>query len=179
MYGRHRLLFFFLEVTGLILLLAALFPYIAGPYASSVARLADITTPSSIIIQAQEDTFLIFLKGYPLPSSLHALPFFGGFILLLALVLFTPGIPVKKRPVYLVVALSCSIAIQVVSLAAIGLIAYFNAERWLGRSIATLFLSIGIDLFPVLIWAIVSYKYWLPVLYHPGLPESISTGGES
>jgi len=178
MYRRHKPAFIILEIAGLIILLSALTPLFSDAYCSFLAGWADLVTPSDLIIQAQDSVFLISLKDWPAAMSLYSLPFLGGLILILSLLLVTPGIDWKKRPLYLVTGIMCSITLQVISLVVIGLLAYFNVDRWAGRSIAALFISVGIDLFPVIVWAAISYRYWWPVFSRPDTYNSAADAGK-
>ncbi len=162
MLRNNRLLRFILEVAGLIITLSALIPFLSEPYCRLVAGVADFIAPADLAVTAEKTFFSIFARAQRSPMTLHSMPFIGGFFLLLALLLVTPGIPLRKRPVYLAVGLVASLLLQVVTLVVVGWLGTSSIGSWLGLSIATLFLSIGIELFPVLIWLAISYRFWVP-----------------
>ncbi|MFC1958449.1 hypothetical protein ACFLV6_00795 [Chloroflexota bacterium] len=160
MRSTRKILVFLAKVFLLILLFSILLPFIDEGYADLLSAASDVLAPSNIRITALDNIILINFRADLRPLALYSLPLQGGLVLITSLVMATPGLTVIQRVMCTVAAVVLTFALHVVTLVVIGL--GMNLSRWALRPLAILFLSIGIDLFPVLIWTALSAKYWWP-----------------
>ena len=156
MSGQRRLLIFVVKVFVLILIFSSFWPFVAPGYANLLATASNGISPSSISITAVDSNIVIQHQMAPEPLSLRSLPFQAGLLLLLALIIATPGIRLRQRLLYLAIGAIVSFALHIASILVIGL----NVRAL--RPLIVLFASIGIDLFPILVWIALSARYWWP-----------------
>ena len=156
MFDQRRALIFIAKAFLIILVFSAVWPFIIDSYASWLASATDVVAPSSIKIIADEGLIFTYFKDDSSPLILYSLPFQGGFLLVIALIIATPGIKIISRLISMFLSAIIIFALQIVTLLVVSL------NRWAVAPVAVLFLSIGIDLFPVLIWLALSAKYWWP-----------------
>ena len=156
MSGQRMLLIFVAKVFIVVLIFSSFWPFIAPGYASLLAAASNAVTPSSIEITALDSSINIHSGAQLAPVSIRSLPFQAGLVIVLALIIATPGLKVRQRLKYVVVAAILTFGLHIASL----LIMSVNARAM--RPLVVLCASVGIDLFPVLIWAALSAKYWWP-----------------
>lgn len=155
MSGIRKLIIFIVKVLVLILILSVLWYFLAPGYTSLLVSATDALAPSSIIMWASDSSIIIRAVGQA-PAAIHSLPFQAGLLLLLALIIATPGIKVRQRLIYIVIGAVLTFVLHIVSV----LIMTINVRNI--RPLVVLFASVGIDLFPILIWAVLSARYWWP-----------------
>ena len=154
MFSRRRLLVFVVKVFILILIFSSFWSFIAPGYASLLAAASNGVAPSSIKITASDSLINIYSGVQLAPVSLRSLPFQAGLVMVLALIIATPGLNVRQRLKYVVIAAILTFALHIASL----FIMSVNARAM--RPLVVLCASVGIDLFPLLIWVALSAKYW-------------------
>lgn len=155
MSGRRKLLIFVVKVFVVILIFSSFWPFVASGYASLLAAASNGVAPSGISMTAADSLIIIYSEGQT-PTLLRSLPFQAGLLLLLALIIATPGLKLRQRLLYVVIGAILTFALHIASV----LIMSINVRAM--RPLVVLFASVGIDLFPVLIWAALSAKYWWP-----------------
>jgi len=156
MPDRRRLLIFVATVFGLILVFSIGWLFIAPGYASLLAAATDKISPSSISLTATGSSIVLQSETQQASISLNSLPLQAGLILLVTLIIATPGLRVKQRLYYVAIGAVLTFVLHVISI----LIMSTNVRAL--RPLIVLFASVGIDLFPVLIWAGLSARYWWP-----------------
>lgn len=156
MSGRRKLLIFVVKVFVVILIFSSFWPFVAPGYASLLAAASNGVAPSGISMTAADSLIIIYSEGQLAPASLRSLPFQAGLLLLLALIIATPGLKLRQRLLYVVIGAILTFALHIASV----LIMSINVRAI--RPLVVLVASVGIDLFPVLIWAALSAKYWWP-----------------
>ena len=156
MFGQHRLLFFVVKVFALILIFSSFWPFVAPGYTRLLVAASNGVAPSNINMAAVDSSIIIHVEGQWTPASLRSLPFQAGLLLVLALVIATPGLKVRQRLKCLVAAAIVTFGLHVAS------VLIMSTQAQAMRPLVVLFASVGIDLFPVLVWAAVSAKYWWP-----------------
>ena len=156
MSGRRRLLIFVVIVFVLILIFSSFWPFVAPSYASLLATASNAVAPANINITSADSLIIIHSEEQLSPTPLRSLPFQAGLLLLLALIIATPGLKVRQRLQYVFIGAVFTFALHIASV----LIMSINVRAM--RPLVVLFASVGIDLFPVLIWAALSAKYWWP-----------------
>jgi len=154
MSGQRRLLFFVVKVFILILIFSSFWPFVAPSYTSLLVAASNPVAPSTITMTADQSSIIIQAAGQEM--SIHTLPFQAGLILLLALIIATPGLKVRQRLKCIVAAAILMFALHVVS------VRIMSSQGLAMRPLVVLFASVGIDLFPVLIWTALTAKYWWP-----------------
>ena len=155
MSGRRKLLIFVVKVFVLILIFSSFWSFVAPGYTSLLVAASNGVAPSSISMTAVDSSIVIHSVGQT-PAALRSLPFQAGLLLLLALIIATPGLKVRQRLQYIVIGAILTFALHIASV----IIMSVNVRAM--RPLVVLFASVGIDLFPVLIWAALSAKYWWP-----------------
>jgi hypothetical protein len=153
MPGQRRFLIFLGKAFLIILACSVVWPFVASGYTSMLVTATNAVAPSHVTLTAQESAILIYSREYG-STSVTSLPFQAGLVILLALILATPGLKVRRRLVSVVVGAIITFAIHVVSIDIIAI----NARGT--QALIVLFASVGVDLFPVLVWMPFSAKYW-------------------
>ena len=154
MSGQRRLLFFVVKVFILVLIFSSFWPFVAPGYTSLLVATSNPLAPSTITMTADHSSIIFHSAGQE--ASLGTLPFQAGLILLLALIIATPGLKVRQRLKFIVAA---AIVMFVIHVASVRIMCSYGLAM---RPLVVLFASVGIDLFPLLIWIALSAKYWWP-----------------
>lgn len=132
--------------------------FIAPLYNRMILSVANVFVPEAIFLTLDENTIRIFIRNIPDPvggiyvSSLHY-----GLIVVASLVLATPALKVTRRAVSFVIALVAIFAVHVTAVALFaGTVLSGDGGLMERNPLIVLMAVIGADLFPILIWVIVS-----------------------
>jgi hypothetical protein len=167
-----KILRFLLVAAGLIIVFSVLWNFIDAEYSTFLGQIASKVVPAEYKVEQREGTvyftrqyFIMDIGGKPTPVKVpenypadhylvaSAIQF--GLLLTIALVAATPGLSWVRRIIASLVAAAVTFVLQVISVIIMGLT--FNS---------ILFVIVS-DLFPPLLWAFFSYRYWFhrqPVL---------------
>lgn len=156
MLAQRRLLAFVVRVLVMVVLLAPAWPFLSPGYTRLLVAACNVVAPSSITMRAVDSSIIIFSVEQGASISISSLPFQAGLFLVVILIIATPGLKIWKRLKYTVAAIFLTFGIHIVVVLGMGIQA-----RAL-RPVIVLLGSIGADLFPILIWAILCAKYWWP-----------------
>ncbi len=156
MSGQRKLLIFVVKVFVLILIFSSFWPFVAPGYASVLAAASNAVAPANIKIMSAGGLIIVNYGAQLEQAGLRTLPFQAGLLLLLSLIIATPGLKVGRRVLYIGIGALLTFALHIASV----LVWCTNVSTM--RPFWVLFVVVGIDLFPVLIWAAVSAKYWWP-----------------
>ena len=167
MSNRRSVLIFIGKVIVIIIIMSSFWPFLTPSYNHALVGVANKVVPSDITLMA-EDSSIIIRHEYD--SMIATLPVHGlflqyGLVVLIALIGATPGLKLRQRLKFIAVALIIMFAIHVVSMLAISKVAQsisLEHPSKGGSPLEILFISIGFDLFPVLVWVVLSFKYWWP-----------------
>jgi glucan phosphoethanolaminetransferase (alkaline phosphatase superfamily) len=167
MSGRHKLFIFAVKVLVLIIITAPLWAVVAPWYSQALAAAADKVAPSSIAFRAENSSILIeAVHGQArVVLTVHGLSLIYGLAVLLALIIATPGLAVRKRLKFVAAAFVIMFIIHWMAMLAMGELAQSISPEHpsvAGNPLYILVVSIGVDLFPILVWIVLSHKYWLP-----------------
>jgi hypothetical protein len=168
MSGRRKLLIFVGKTLLFIVVLSIIWLFLAQAYTRLLVAVANWVAPSQITLAAEQSSVIIHNQAVG-TTAVDSLPFQGGLVMLLALILATPGLKLKWRLVYLVAGAAITFVIHIIGIVIIAI----NARET--RPLIVLFASVGVDLFPVLIWAALSARYWWPGLQSPAQTPSVNT----
>ena len=162
---RARYLVFAAEAIGCLVALSLLWHFlIASHYDHLLVWITDRLSASQIAV-GDSDYRINFSSDYGeawiYSSSLHY-----GLLLVLALIVATPGVKLRQRLKFLPLALLIMFIIHIITILIFARVARsstpaspINENPWV-----ILFLIVGCDLFPSLVWGVLSYRYWSPQL---------------
>ena len=155
MPGRFKWLLFALMALLIVLGLSLLWPFVAPLYNSLLARTAGLVAPFTFVPLPGNNLIVIMGSAHG-NLVITSLPYQGGLVLVLALIAVTPAMKFFSRLKAICYALTLTFTLHVITLAVLAA----NAHN--GQPLVILFASLGVDLFPILIWALLSKKYWWP-----------------
>ncbi|MCS7197292.1 MAG: hypothetical protein NZ930_01175 [Candidatus Bipolaricaulota bacterium] len=158
-----------LLIIGVLILIGwnvAVWPYVVNSYAQLLVSILQPLVSDETQLQVTTHEVIVYdHKGTPIvQKSLDSMNEFG---LLLALFLAVPLMPFSQRMQRLLLALGIQIALHIVELSLLIWIAY---EFYFGinkQSFAYWLLNLlmaGNLIFPILLWALLSWRFWLPKL---------------
>jgi len=147
MFGQHKLAKFVVKVFILILIFASFWPFVAPGYSTILAAATNLLAGPTMRIEAEGSLLLLYSGAQLQPLTLHSLPFQAGMLLLLALVIATPGPSIKQRLIFAVAAIVLTFALHT------GSLVIMSTREPAMRPILVLVASVGFYLFPVVIWA--------------------------
>lgn len=168
MSSRRKLLSFVVKVVIVIVIMAPIWVMVVPGYNHALAVSADKVTPSSIGFRTEDNSILIDSQQGETGVTLtvHGLSLQYGLVVLLALIIATPGLKIRKRLKFIIIALVAMFIIHVIGMVVIGILARSISPEHpsvAGNPLYILIASIGFDLFPILVWLGLSFKYWLPL----------------
>lgn len=173
---RSRLLLFFVGRTiAFFIVIAIVWHFVAPGYNSLLAEAANWLAPAQTTISHEQNTIYVFPEigtGRPGVYAIEALDLQYGLLLVIALIAATPGLRLSQRFKFIPIAFVIMFIIHVVSI-----LVFANATRSetpasIGSNpFVILFGIFGADLFPVLVWGILSFRYFLPRSQQSPMPK--------
>jgi hypothetical protein len=147
-----------------VIILAIVWAFISPYYNHLLVKIGNGIAPAPITLDLQQDN-INFYHYYPDGTFDRAyIPSLGiqfGLILVIALICATPGLTLKKRLKFIAIA---AIILFVVHVIIIWITSVLLLKRIiLGNNFFfNLLVPVGCNLFPVIIWGVMSLKYWFP-----------------
>ena len=149
------------EAIGCLIALSLLWHFlIASSYNHLLVWIADRLSSSQIVLGDGSDNIYFYSgdrEAWIYGSSLHY-----GLLLVVALIVTTPGLKLRQRLKFIPLALLIMFIIHIVTILTFAWVARsstpahpMNENPWV-----ILFLVVGCDLFPALVWCVISYRYW-------------------
>jgi len=138
--------------------------FIAPAYNTILATVAEKLLPSQSMLTLDQGTIYIYPPaGIEPAGGIYASALHYGLVLVMALIMATPGLKLLQRLRFIAIALLAIFTVHIAS------IVLFARNVLSGTSVSleqnpliVFFAVVGSDLFPVLIWAAVSSKYFSP-----------------
>ena len=169
----NKLLLFLGKAIALVILVAVAWTYISPAYNHLLVSLGNKIAPSGVTLELEQRTIYFYHhtpegtdKAWIFSWALHF-----GLILVIALIGATPGLRLTQRLKFTALAFGLLFVIHVVAI--------WIMARLMGSSVVmnknpvfNLLVTVGCDLFPVVIWGVLSLKYWFPqgLAREPELP---------
>jgi hypothetical protein len=174
-----RIIRFLLIAAGLIIVLSVLWTLVDSGYSAFLGKIASSAVPAEFKVDQREGTiyftrqYFIVNEGgkptqvavpdnYPADVSLVASAIQFGLLLTVALVAATPGLGWRRRFLFSGLAAAVTFTLQVLSVFV------------MAKTFNSVFFVVVSDLFPPLLWAVFSFRYWfvshtnsLPAKKHP------------
>jgi hypothetical protein len=161
-----KIIRFLLITAGLIVVLSVLWTFVDSAYSDFLGNIAAKLVPGEFKVEQREGTifftrqyFMMDVGGKPTPVSVpanypaenaivaSAIQF--GLLLTVALVAATPGLSWRRRFLFCGIAALATFMLQVLSVII------------MAKTFNSLFFVIVSDVFPPIIWAFYSLRYWL------------------
>jgi hypothetical protein len=163
----RKLIIFVGKVIILIIIMSSFWHFLAPSYNQGLAVVADKVAPSSMAFRAEDNSIFIDSQRDAITVTLkvHGLSLQYGLIVIIALIAATPGLKLKRRLKFIIAAVIIMFFIHVLAVLTMGKVAQSVSPEHpsvAGSPLEILFVSIGFDLFPILVWVALSFKYWLP-----------------
>jgi hypothetical protein len=160
-----KIIRFLLIAAGLIIVLSALWTFVDSGYSAFLGKIASNLAPAEFKVDQRGGTiyftrqyFIINVGGkptqvavpanYPPQASIVASAIQFGLLLTIALVAATPGLAWRRRFLFSAIAAAVTFLLQVLSVMV------------MAKTLNSLFFVVVSDLFPALLWAIFSFRYW-------------------
>jgi uncharacterized protein YhhL (DUF1145 family) len=172
---KSRLLLFIGKTIGFFIVIAIVWHFIAPSYDSLLAKAANQLAPAQTTISYEKNTIYVFPEistGRPGVYGIEPLDLQYGLLLVIALIAATPGLRLRQRFKFIPIAFVIMFIIHVASI-----LVFANATRSetpasIGSNpFVILFGIFGADLFPVLVWGILSFRYFLPRSQESPVPK--------
>lgn len=156
---------FLLIAAGLIIVLSVLWTFVDSQYSDFMSRIASDLVSEEYKIEQKQGTiffnrqyFVVDVEGkptqvavpnnYPPEASIVASAIQFGLLLTVALVAATPGLGWRRRVLYSIIAAAMTFGLQILSVII------------MAKTFNSLLFVIVSDLFPPVLWAVFSFKYW-------------------
>ena len=140
--------------------------FVAPTYNSLLAGAANQLAPAQTSISSQDNTIYISPQastGSVWMYGINGLDLQYGLLLIVALIAATPGLRLTQRLKFIPIAFVMMFIIHVVSVLVFANAANSSTPALVeNNTLVILFCIMGCDLFPVLVWAALSFKYFLP-----------------
>jgi hypothetical protein len=156
---------------GIIVAISVLWPFIAGFYNHLLVVITNHLSPPGIayslkdadatIVISYEQHYLGLKRTLSTLISGYALHF--GLILVSALFAATPGITIFKRLQFIAGACLILFMIHIITLLIIARLLSSQGTgtlNLLNNPVQVLLITVGCDLFPLLVWGVISARYW-------------------
>ena len=160
---RGRLSVFIGKVIGFLIVISVVWYFITPAYNRLLVAVVDKVTSSELTLLLKQDTIYIYLQNASNPTAgifVSALHY--GLLIVVSLILATPGLRIYKRLRSIVIAFLAIFAIHIISVALFAQTALSSTDGSIEQNpLIALFAIIGADLFPILIWGVLSYKNFI------------------
>ena len=151
------------KAIGFLIVISVVWYFITPAYNRLLLAVVDKIVSTELTLLLRQDTIYVYLQNVSNPiggiyvSSLHY-----GLLVVVSLILATPGLRIYKRLKSIAIALLAIFAVHLISIVLFAQTALSGAAASMEQNpLIVLFAIIGADLFPILIWGILSYKYFL------------------
>jgi hypothetical protein len=149
-----KVLRFILIAAGIIIVLSVIWSFIDSAYSDFLATIARKVIYKATVEQREGSLYFSHYTRYmggwlQINDTIHVSTIQFGLILTIALVAATPGLNLKRRFLYTGVAAMATFVLQIFSIIV------------MAKTFNSLFFLIVSDLFPPLLWAAFSLRYWL------------------
>ncbi|MBN1188337.1 MAG: hypothetical protein JXA46_01155 [Dehalococcoidales bacterium] len=150
----NKLLRFILIAAGLIIVFSVVWTFIDSYYSNFLAWVARNNISQQTLVEQTGGTIhfvhIEFSNGgwKPVKDSLEASAIQFGLLLAVALVAATPGIKIRQRILFSLMAVAITFILQVLSIII------------MARTYNNMFFIIVSDVIPPVLWALFSFKYW-------------------
>jgi hypothetical protein len=161
-----KIIRFLLITAGLIIVLSVVWTFIDSAYSGFLGNIAASLAPPDFKVEQREGAiyftrqYIIIDVGgkpaqaplppnYPAQDTIMASAIQFGLLLTIALVAATPGLSWRRRIAFSGLAAVVTFTLQVLSVII------------MAKTFNSLFFVIVSDLFPPLLWALFSFRYWL------------------
>ncbi len=149
------------KAIGFLIVISAAWYFIAPAYNRLLLAVVNRIVSPELTLLLEQDTFYIYVQNVSNPiSGIHVSALHYGLVVVVSLILATPGLRLYMRLKSIAIALLAIFTVHLIS------VVLFTQTTLSGASmeqnpLIVLFAVIGADLFPILIWGILSYKYFL------------------
>ena len=166
MLANHRALVFIGKAIIGIIVLSTIWSLLVPTYSSILANTADAMTADGVRFHVEDGSILVNWNDGSSQISLgvHELSIQYGFVVAIALIVATPGLNLLKRLKYVAFAMLAMFLVNVIAMLAMGEMAQSISPAHptiAGKPIFVFFISMGVDLFPIMICAVLLFKHWL------------------
>jgi hypothetical protein len=153
-----KLVRFLLIAAGLIIVLSVVWSFVDTAYSNFLSLIAGSVVSKGVVIE-QSDGTIAFVHSIPytidsmrgslqVTDSIVASAIQFGLLLTIALMAATPGLGLKRRFLFTGAAAAVTFVLQILSIIV------------MSKTFNSLFFVIVSDLFPPLLWAAFSFRYW-------------------
>ena len=177
MSNRTRLVLTFAgRAIGILIVISLLWGFLlAAPYNRVLVAITDNISGADIVLGEEfdeEDRQQNFLKedsivvgigqpeetyeiyGFIPGSALHY-----GMLLVISLIVATPGLTWRRRLIFIPIALVIMFIIHLITILIFASVSLSGMNPY---PFIILFISLGTGLFPIIVWGVLCYKYWWP-----------------
>ena len=162
-----KLIRFLLLAAGLIILLSVLWSFIDSAYSNFLGQIAQglvsgefkveqtggtiyFTRQYWVVNVGGSSTRLLVPENYPPDAWIVTSAIQFGILLTIALVAATPGLTLRRRFLFTAIAATATFALQIIAVVV------------MTKTFSSIFFVVVSDLFPPLLWALFSFRYWFP-----------------
>jgi hypothetical protein len=179
-----KIIRFLLIAAGLIIVLSIIWTFVDAQYSKFMSNIASGLVSEEYKIEQKQGTiyferqyFIVNVEGkpthiavpnnYPPEASIVASAIQFGLLLTIALVAATPGLSWRRRVLFSIIAAAITFFLQILSVVI------------MAKTLNSLFFVIVSDLFPPVLWAIFSFKYWFVRQPAVQLPDPSGNPGKN
>lgn len=157
---RGRFSNFIMKAIGFLIVISVVWYFITPAYNRLLLIVVDKITSPELTLLLKQDTIHIHIQNVSNPiAGIYVSALHYGLLVVVSLILATPGLRIYKRLKSIVIAFPAIFVVHLISVALFAQTAlsgtYGSMEQ---NPLIVLFAIIGADLFPILIWGILSYR---------------------
>jgi hypothetical protein len=160
---RGKFSIFIVKAIGFLIAISVVWYFIASAYNRLLLATADKIVSPELALSLRQDTIYIYLQDVSTPiGGIYVLALHYGLVVVVSLILATPGLRLYKRLRAIAIAMIAIFAVHLITVVLFAQTAFSGVVTSMEQNpLIVLFAIIGADLFPILIWGVLSYKYFL------------------
>jgi hypothetical protein len=149
-----KLIRFILIAAGLIIVFSVAWSFVDAEYSNFLAAIARGVVSSKVVVEQEQGTITFIHHEYQMGLTrqvkdwIDASAIQFGLLLAVALVAATPGLKTRQRFLFSALAVAITFVLQILSVLV------------MARTFNSLFFVVASDVFPPILWAVFSFKYW-------------------
>ena len=157
---RGRFSNFIMKAIGFLIVISVVWYFITPAYNRLLVAVVDKVTSPELTLLLKQDTIYIYLQNVSNPiAGIYVSALHYGLLVVVSLILATPGLRIYKRLRSIVIAFIAIFAVHLISIALFAQTSFSGTHGSMEQNpLIVLFAIIGADLFPILIWGILSYR---------------------
>lgn len=152
-----------MKAIGFLIVISVVWYFITPAYNRLLLLVVNNIVSPDLTLSLEQDTLYIYIRNVSNPvAGIYVSALHYGLVVVVSLILATPGLKVFRRLKSIAIALPAIFVVHLISVVLFARTTLSGVAGSMEQSpLIVLFAIIGADLFPIVIWGVLSYRIFL------------------